>query len=39
MYLTDLKETSWKVIKKTLKPQDRKRKYNLRKIWNAIFML
>ncbi|WP_321438879.1 IS5 family transposase [uncultured Bacteroides sp.] len=37
MYLTDLEETQWQVIKKILKPQERKRKYDLRKIWNAIF--
>ncbi len=37
MYLTDLEETQWQVIKKILKPQERKRKYDLRKILNAIF--
>jgi putative transposase len=37
MYLTDLEETQWQVIKKILKPQERKRKYDLHKIWNAIF--
>jgi Transposase and inactivated derivatives len=37
MYLTDLEETQWQVIKKILKPQERKQKYDLHKIWNAIF--
>ena len=37
MYLTDLEERQWQVIKKILKLQERKRKYYLYKIWNAIF--
>ena len=37
MYCTDLEETPWQVIKKILKPQDRKRKYDLHKIWHSIF--
>lgn len=39
MYSTDLEETQWQVIKKILNVQERKRKYDLRKIWNAIFYL
>lgn len=39
MYCTDLEETQWQVIKKILTPQERKRKYDLRGIWNAIFYL
>lgn len=37
MYCTDLEETQWQVIKKILNVQERKRKYDLREIWNAIF--
>ena len=37
MYSTDLEETQWQVIKKILNVQERKRKYDLREIWNAIF--
>lgn len=36
MYPTDLTETQWQFIKKTLEFDDRKRKYNLHIIWNAI---
>lgn len=39
MYSTDLEETQWQVIKKILNPQERKRKYDLREIWNAIFYI
>jgi transposase len=39
MYSTDLKETQWEVIKKILKMESRKRKYDLRDIWNAIFYI
>lgn len=39
MYQTDLTETEWQVIKKILNLQERKRKYDLREIWNAIFYL
>ena len=39
MYPTDLEETQWQVIKKILNLQERKRKYDLREIWNAIFYL
>ena len=39
MYSTDLEETQWQVIKKILNLQERKRKYNLREIWNSIFYL
>ena len=37
MYSTDLEETPWQVIKKILNMQERKRKYDLRERWNAIF--
>lgn len=37
MYSTDLEGTQWQVIKKILNLQERKRKYDLREIWNAIF--
>ncbi len=36
MYPTDLTETQWQFIKKTLKLDERKRKHSLRSIWNAI---
>jgi transposase len=36
MYPTDLTETQWQFIKKTLEFDDRKRKYSLQIIWNAI---
>ncbi|MEO8237512.1 MAG: transposase [Flavobacterium sp.] len=36
MYPTDLTQTQWQFIKKTLEFDDRKRKYDLRIIWNAI---
>ncbi|WP_417941084.1 IS5 family transposase [Flavobacterium sp. RS13.1] len=36
MYPTDLTETQWQFIKKTLELGDRKRKHSLRFIWNAI---
>lgn len=39
MYPTDLEETQWQVIKKILNLQERRRKYDLREIWNAIFYL
>lgn len=39
MYCTNLEETQWQVIKKILNLQERKRKYDLREIWNAIFYL
>ena len=39
MYSTDLEETQWQVIKKILNLQERKRKYALREIWNAIFYI
>jgi transposase len=39
MYQTDLTETQWQFIKKVLNIQERKRKYDLREIWNAIFYL
>lgn len=37
MYPTDLTETQWKHIEKTLSQQERKRKHELVQIWNAIF--
>ena len=39
MYQTDLTETEWQYIIKVLNLQERKRKYDLRTIWNAIFYL
>ena len=39
MYQTDLTETQWQFIKKNLNIQYRKRKHDLREIWNAIFYL
>ena len=37
MYLTDLTETEWQYITKVLNLQTRKRKYDLREIWNVVF--
>lgn len=37
MYPTDLKETQWQYMEKFLLMQARKRKHNLKEIWNAIF--
>lgn len=39
MYPTDLSETQWQFIKKTLQLNDRKRKHDLRCIWNGILYL
>lgn len=39
MYSTDLEKTQWQVIKKILNVQERKRKYDLCEIWDAIFYL
>ena len=39
MYPTDLSETQWQFIKKTLQLDERKRKHSLRSIWNAINFL
>jgi transposase len=39
MYPTDLSETQWQFIKKTLQLTDRKRKHSLRLIWNGILYL
>lgn len=39
IYPTDLTDTQWQYIKKVLLFDDRKRKYDLQKIWNAIFYL
>ena len=36
MYSTDLTEIQWQFIKNTLDLEDRKRKYDLKIIWNAI---
>jgi transposase len=36
IYPTDLSESHWQFIKKTLQFTDRKRKHDLRSIWNAI---
>jgi putative transposase len=38
-YPTDLTEAQWQYIKKVLHIQTRKRKYNLREIWNALFYI
>jgi putative transposase len=37
MYQTDLGETQWQYMQKVLHIQERKRKHDLRVIWNAIF--
>jgi len=39
MYLTDVSDAQWQFIKKTLMLNDRKRKHNLRSVWNAILYL
>ena len=39
MYPTDLTETQWQFIKRTLQFDERKRKNSLRSIWNAINFL
>ncbi|MGI4020466.1 MAG: transposase [Janthinobacterium lividum] len=39
MYPTDLSETQWQFIKKTLQLRERKRKHSLRSIWNAVLYL
>ncbi|RYX81525.1 IS5 family transposase [bacterium] len=39
MYPTDLSETQWQFIKKTLQFGERRRKHSLRSIWNAISYL
>lgn len=39
MYSTDLTETQWQFIKRYLNIPDRKRKHDLRTIWNAILYL
>jgi len=39
MYQTDLTEIEWQYITKVSNLQERKRKYDLRMIWNAIFYL
>ena len=36
MYPTDLSDSQWQFIKKTLQLSDRRRKHDLRSIWNAI---
>lgn len=38
-YPTDLRDDQWQYIKKTLQPDNRKRKYDLREVWNAIIYL
>src|SRR5215469_9703282 len=38
-YPTNLTDKRWQFIKKTLNIQERKRKHDLREIWNAIFYL
>jgi len=39
MYQTDLTETQWQYIQKVLDIKMRKRKHDLREIWNALFYL
>lgn len=39
MYQTDLAETEWQYITKVLNLQERKRKFDLRIVWNDIFYL
>lgn len=41
MYQTDLTETQWQYIQKVLhiKKRKRKRKHDLREIWNALFYI
>lgn len=39
MYSTDLSNTQWQFIKSSLNIADRKRKYDLREIWNGIIYL
>ena len=39
MYQPDLTETGWQYITKVLNLQERKLKYDLRFIWDAIFYL
>jgi transposase len=39
MYSTDLSETQWQFIKKTLQLDERKRKHSLRSVWNAVLYL
>lgn len=39
MYSTDLTETQWQFIEKVLSAQERKRKHELKAIWNALFYL
>ena len=36
MHITDLQEIQWQYIKKVLHLQERKRKYSLYSIWNAL---
>ena len=36
MYSSDLSDTQWQFIKSSLDVVDRKRKYDLRKIWSSI---
>ncbi|MDR0431203.1 MAG: transposase [Tannerellaceae bacterium] len=39
MHITDLKETQWQYSKNVLHLQERKRKYSLHSIWDALFYL
>jgi putative transposase len=39
MYTTDLSNTQWQFIKSSLNIRERKRKYDLREIWNGILYL
>ncbi|MFJ1426662.1 transposase, partial [Capnocytophaga canimorsus] len=38
-YPTDITDNQWQFIKKTLNFNERKRKHDLRTIWNAIMYL
>jgi len=38
MHQTDLTETEWQYITKVLNLQEKKRKYNLRMIWDVLFV-
>ncbi len=39
LYSTNLTDKQWQVIEKIINPQERKRKYSLRNIMNAILYL
>lgn len=39
IYQTDMTNAQWQYIEKVLLPQERKRKHELKEIWNDIFYL